>query len=692
MSIIKFEDRVKGCLIGSVIGAELGFSGHVKIVDNKVENKPESLLNLDLSPDNDYIQEPTCIQIGKILPFIDLGINAFLNKKGRVTPEDFAELLKNDKGIASPIFVWDNVHTVQEILKEGMNPRISGLYNAPHGLFTVSMMGTGIYHFSDPEYAYLDAVELASVAQPRTGADWAGLCASAISAALDVNSNPGTIIDIVLKLAHRNNKELYYQTNNILRESDSNVISGSGKHEKFINWWYAGGGKPGLKKELNWIGYNPIGFVLPVLKYYSGDIKKVINLLISPLDYGISASIGAAVCGCLYGQDIFPKEWVKWAKPVAEKWFPIIDIVGKRIEREKIIVSTVKQLTDKKVGERTQLSDKIYGCLLASSIGNAMGSPFESQMYFDIDKKYPNGVTTIVEPERLETEDDNQMAMLLVETYLDRHGLPVMARHFGKTWKDKLNRDHFFIQCMGNAYDNICKDIDPRITGHWSQVTGSTVMCMEPVGIYHMIDPENAYIDATAISYMYQRGLDVVTAAILSAAVAEAFNPEATVDSILKVVLKVMPKDGFKTFDKRQFKSPYDYMCVCLEVADKYTDVLSARKELYEKCLLYHAIDPLELLGLAFAMFKIAKGDVRQSAIGGTSIGRDSDTIAGRAAMLSGILKGSKSVPVEWINMFKNESLERIKSNADKLSKLISVEKTNILERRYNNFVFSTMK
>ena len=232
------------------------------------------------------------------------------------------------------------------------------------------------------------------------------------------------------------------------------------------------------------------------------------------------------------------------------------------------------------------------------------------------------------------------MAMLLVETYLRRAGRPVMARHFGQTWYDRLNRDHFFPLCMGNAYDLIRAGWDPRITGHWSVVTGSTVMCMEPVGIYHVADPEFAEIDATAISYMYQRGLDVVAAAILAATVAEALTPEATVDSVCEAALRAAPSGAWRTFDKRPFASPRAYVETCLAVAEKYDDVFAVRKELYEKCLLYHMIDPIELLGFSLAMFQVAQGDVRQAAIGGTNIGRDSDTIAGRGAMLAGALNG----------------------------------------------------
>jgi len=99
------------------------------------------------------------------------------------------------------------------------------------------------------------------------------------------------------------------------------------------------------------------------------------------------------------------------------------------------------------------------------------------------------------------------------------------------------------------------------------------------------------------------------------------------------------------TFDTRKIDTPYQHISLCLEVADKYTDVLAARKELYEKCLYYHTIDPLELLGLSCAMFKIAKGYVRLAVIGGTNIGRDSDTISGRGAVLSGPSRAPSASP-----------------------------------------------
>jgi hypothetical protein len=191
-----------------------------------------------------------------------------------------------------------------------------------------------------------------------------------------------------------------------------------------------------------------------------------------------------------------------------------LDIIW--MSSEQRIVEITTTLAETKVGDKSLLHDKVRGCILAGAIGNAMGSPVEGKFYYEIDARYPDHITTILDPSRLEGEDDNQMAMLLVETYIERGGLPVMARHFGRTWHERLNRDHFYPLCMGNAYDLIRAGQDPRITGHWSVVTGSTVMCMEPVGLYHLGDGEFAAIDARAISYLYQRGLDVSAACMLA--------------------------------------------------------------------------------------------------------------------------------------------------------------------------------
>ena len=675
----RLDDRIRGSLLGAAIGAELGFARCLE-PDRFDASRPSEMLKIDLTPVRNYRPERGRASLHSTAPLIDVGVQAYVTTRGRATPEPFGKLFQKHPGIAFPAFQWDGLHTVQEILKEGMNPRLSGLATCPSGLISAAMPAVGIYHYAHPEYAYLDGVELASVAQCRLGADWAGLCAAAVAAAFDPEADGASIVDTVLGIAFENNRELFYELDRARRTTSR------ASEREFLKTWHQRGGAPDVSNETTWIAYNPIRFVLPLLERYADDPEKLMALLVVAPSFmnatPVSGAIAGAVAGAMHGTDAFPKAWRQWAEPIARPWFALADVVHRRASKEARIVAATERLAKTDDAGTSPLREKVCGCILAGAIGNAMGSPVEGRMYHEVDQQHPGGITTVLDPSRLEGEDDNQMAMLLVETYLARAGLPVMARHFGRTWRERLNRHHFYPYCMGHGYDLICQGWDPRIIGHWSVVTGSTVMCMEPVGVYHMVDPEFAAIDATAVSYMYQRGLDMVAATMLAATVAEAFRPNATVESVCKAALAAAPKGKLNTFDKRPFTSCRDYIETCLEIADKYTDVLAVRAELYDKCLLYHMIDPLELWGFSLAMFKVAQGDVRQSAIGGTNIGRDSDTIAGRAAMLAGTLSGASNVPQEWVDLFPPEALDRIWRNADRLVDLITNGKLPLLRKR----------
>ena len=686
MKKLSLHDRIEGCLVGAAAGAELGFARAVHPERFHVAESGD-LAGVDLLPAGRHKQERGRVTHASLRPFADAGAQAYIEKRGRVTPEVFAEIIKSSRGIAAPAFVLDNVHNVQELLKEGMHPRLGGLGNAPCGLIAAAMPAVGVYHFADPERDDLDGVELASVVQPRLGADWSALCAAAVAAAFTPGASPDSVVKTVLKLAHENNKDLFYTINGAVQ-----MARRFGGDAELLRWWLAVGGKAGTDRQHNWTAYNPIQYVLPLLHCCGsrGDLFFKLVLAAQPEGFtgglagghGASAVVGGAVIGALYGKTAFPDKVRKWAGPLAKPWLGLEDVVRRRLGSEAGIVLVIGKSGRARTGGKALLREKVYGNILAGAIGNAMGSPVEGRFYREIDEEYPGGIQTVLDPSRLESEDDNQMAMLLTETYLQRGGSPVMARHFGKIWKERLNRDHFFPLCMGNAYDMICAGWDPRITGHWSVVTGSTVMCLEPAGLYNAGDPEFAFIDAAAVSYMYQRGLDVWAAANMAATVAEAMRPEATVDSVCNAALDTAPTWRLRAFDRRKWKTFREYLDACLTIAGKYTDVLTARKELCDKCLLYHPIDPLELWGFALAMFKIADGDVRQAAIGGTNIGRDSDTIAGRAAMLAGTLKGAATVPREWVRMFGPEPLRKIKVNAYRFADLIESARLGVLKTR----------
>ena len=700
---LTLEERIEGCLLGAAIGAELGWTCHVRPERYRRVTSVEDLRNLALEPVSPAEEEAYWKQLPynqarltpRLTPLIDIGVTAYVAGQGRATPEDFARALQQNRSIADANhYVWMLFYTTQELLNEGGNPRLSGMGASPSGLVADAMPAVGIFHHHDPEYAYLDGVELAAVCQPRLGADWAGLAAAAIAAAFTATDDPEAIVRAVLALAQQHNEELYHELNYCVGATWG-WFADEAKQSEHIDRWL--NGFPCTQREISPLAPNPLRFVLPLLQTsLDRDPRLLMSLLLCPLPERepLGAPILAgAILGARHGRQVFPPEWQRWAEPIARSWYPIIPVVAQRREREREIITVHETLLESQPHGMSRLEDKIYGCLLASSIGNVMGSPVEGWSYEEIDARYPDGVQTVLQPERLESEDDNQQMLLLLETYLAREGRPVMARHLAHTWCERWSRANLWPFCDRNAYNLIRAGWDPRITGHWNSM-GTSVMCIEPVGLYHLADPEYAVVDAPAIAYMHVRGIEIAATSILAAAVAEAMRPDATVDRVWDAALQVASldwplsrPDQLRMLDGHIFPNCYEYLAICREVATKYTDVFAARKELYAKCLVFNWWQSahLEIVGLPLAMLKIADGDVRQSAIGGTNIGRDADTNAGRAAMLAGALRGAGNVPKEWIRMFKPSVLERIAQHAGSMAGYIGHEKLNRLRRRQSN-------
>ena len=101
---------------------------------------------------------------------------------------------------------------------------------------------------------------------------------------------------------------------------------------------------------------------------------------------------------------MFPSEWRAWAEPQTAPWKPLGTVITRRLEREREAIRVLDELAAPRPGELSRLHDKVYGCILAGAIGNAMGSPVEGRFYWEIDKDYPDGITTVLEPRRLELD------------------------------------------------------------------------------------------------------------------------------------------------------------------------------------------------------------------------------------------------------------------------------------------------
>ncbi|MHA1730675.1 MAG: ADP-ribosylglycohydrolase family protein [Promethearchaeota archaeon] len=320
------------------------------------------------------------------------------------------------------------------------------------------------------------------------------------------------------------------------------------------------------------------------------------------------------------------------------------------------------------------LQSKVWGCLLGGAIGNAMGSIVENWSYERIEEVYGR----IEEPlslERIQTEDDNRIALLFCDAYL-KHRRNLTPEDLAGVWLEEFDPGTDFFWCMRNALELLRRGVSPRQTGIYNVNTGSALMAIAPVGVFNAGEPDRAYSDALDLAYMYQPKPDAHCAAAFAAGVAEALVPGATVDSVVEEIVGHSLDEDLAYWDaERKLSNTRRALEVALAVAgDHGADWWGARRDLYDALCQWHPIDPTEVLSLSVALFKMTGGEYVGGVIAGTNIGRDADTIANLVGTLAGCLRGVESIPEEWREGVReiNAALYlRFKTTADGLVALL---------------------
>lgn len=335
--------------------------------------------------------------------------------------------------------------------------------------------------------------------------------------------------------------------------------------------------------------------------------------------------------------------------------------------------------------EDTRLFDHVLGCLGIGAIGDNLGRPVEGWHYERIERERgrledPWAGLEGGDPGFEIGTDDTALGQILCHCYIDR-GRPISVEDYAEYWLKEMDPTKYFF-CLRNTYELLRMGYSPRVTGAFNIVTGSGLMAINPVGIYNAGDPERAYIDGINTAALVQRDLDMFIPGIIAAAIAEAFRPGATCESVIEAAIRVAPSKPIVTFDRRDPDNLRDTLTRAVEVGGRYQDVFSARKGLYENCLQYAEIDPQEVLALTFGIFRASGGDTRMAVVGGANIGRDSDTIASLNGQLCGALNGFRSAPEDWLSgLRRTRQWKQFHETAMKMTELV-IEKMESTRRR----------
>ncbi len=293
----------------------------------------------------------------------------------------------------------------------------------------------------------------------------------------------------------------------------------------------------------------------------------------------------------------------------------------------------------------TTLYAKALGCMLGGVIGDALGTPSEGKDYRAIEADFG----WIEDFEGTGTDDTimkNLLARALIRTG-GHAGRDDWAREWLDDWQAIFGnkRDKFFPSVIHTAYRVRWQGV-PRMAALGNMPSSSSAMAIAPVGIVNAcrsrLAARQAYNVASLI-HIHDVGFCQDGAAAIAAGVAEAFNPSATVASILDASTAFLdPLSG------TEMKQRIDH---AVDSARQSTGFEDFRKLAYEEPDVFFKgliCDSRETVPLTLALFVLADGDFEKAVTYGANFGRDADTNACMVGGLAGAFAGIDGIKPQW--------------------------------------------
>ncbi|TDC25088.1 ADP-ribosylglycohydrolase family protein [Streptomyces sp. 8K308] len=374
------------------------------------------------------------------------------------------------------------------------------------------------------------------------------------------------------------------------------------------------------------------------------------------------------------------------------------------------------------------LESRTTGALVGAAVGDALGGPVEGWTPEAIVERHGGRVRGIVEPFHRDewrtarpiapyhkgdghVTDDTLMTHALVRVYekvRDHLDAYAVADHLvpdlitTPRWIPELDAEALPLQRIFLAEKWIVARIhyghvDPREAGVGNIVNCGAAMYMAPVGVVNAGNPAGAYAEALDVAGAHQSSYGREAAGVFAAAVAAAFRPGATPESVVAEALS-LAKDGTRSaieavcevaagFDDfeaalgplRAAVSPFDTVG-----ADYRSPSLGARRP--------SRLHAIEELPIALGMLLVGRGDYRHTVLGAVNYGRDCDSIATMAGAIVGALHGEGAVPEEWSVEVARASRLDLRAPAEALTAVArEVFARDVARRRAHEELFAAL-
>jgi len=317
------------------------------------------------------------------------------------------------------------------------------------------------------------------------------------------------------------------------------------------------------------------------------------------------------------------------------------------------------------------LFEKVYGCLAASRVASSMGAVVEGwhadkivATYGFLERLLPythysyRGVTWERMPGT--TEDGIERQKLMCQAIIEKQDR-ITVEDLARVAVERVDPDKMWYMSEPDdikLVQFLKAGIHPADVGGLSAWTGLNAMARasHPIGLINAGDPQGAVRDASEVGRMLFRPADVALAwaGVYDSAIAAAMPPDATVESVIGSVFKVLANmkanATHKSWYPDQIKGEIER---ALNIVSQTNDFEKARSELYS---IYNGFgtpyamsSAAETVSKALAMFVLSRGDARTGVLYGVNLGRDTDCMAAMSGGLAGALSGIGAVPDDWV-------------------------------------------
>lgn len=325
-------------------------------------------------------------------------------------------------------------------------------------------------------------------------------------------------------------------------------------------------------------------------------------------------------------------------------------------------------------------AEKLAGALYGGAIGDGMGAPVEGDPGDSVRARFANWDFRKFIPAQTpgaakgggRITDDTLMSEALMRAYnnahdhLDAYGFrDFMVPEVIKTvvWLPERQQEMAII----GRLNPIERYAVFRLTefGSWPFVAGSggaqndgVAMWIMPAAAVNAGDPLGAWREAIALGAAEAESHSAEAAATLAAAYAAAFQPDATVESVLRAVESVLEFGPGRPSAKGAYHD--DTLPALRAVLAKVNP-----RDTYEQfangslaAILPFTRDAIEEIPIALAAFRYGNGDFLRTLRASVFYGRDADSVAGMACGLVGALRGIREIPPE-LRAASNEANRR---------------------------------